>query len=85
MYAVRLEFDLAKICKKYPLPDQKAIVRALCFLETNPRPIGSKKLVGREGYRLRVGHYRIIYSIYDQELLVLVIDINTRADVYKKR
>lgn len=85
MYEVRLEINLEKICKKYPQKDKEVIFEILKSLELNPRPMGAIKLSGREGYRIRVGNYRIIYQIKDQELLVLVIDLDTRADVYKKR
>ncbi|MCE5317347.1 MAG: type II toxin-antitoxin system RelE/ParE family toxin [Parachlamydia sp.] len=85
MYNVRLEVDLAKICKKFPLKDKEAIFEAIKSLEINPRPNGVIKLAGRDGYRMRVGDYRIIYHIKDRELLVLVVDIDGRADIYKKR
>lgn len=84
MYKVRLEIDLYKICKKYPQKDKEAIFEALKSLETNPRPNGAIKLSGREGYRIRVGNYRIVYHIQDKELLVLVIALDNRADVYRK-
>lgn len=83
MYKVTLAINLDKTCKKYPLKDKKAIFEALQSLEKNPRPNGALKLSGREGYRIRVGNYRIIYQIKDQELIVLVIDLDKRADVYK--
>lgn len=85
MYKIKLAVNLDKICKKYPLKDKKMIVEVLESLEENPRPIGAIKLSGRDGYRIRVGDYRIIYHIKDKELLVLVIDIDSRADIYKKR
>lgn len=85
MYTVRLEINLDKTVKNYPKKDKEAIFKALKSLEEEPRPIGAIKLAGRDGYRMRVGNYRIIYHIKDKELLVLVIDIDGRADVYKKR
>lgn len=85
MYKVRLEVNLDKVCKKFPQKDKKAILEILQSLEHNPRPIGAIKLTGRDGYRVRAGDYRIIYQIKDKELLVLVIDIDNRADIYKKR
>lgn len=85
MYKVRLEVDLAKVCRKFPQKDKEAIFKAIKSLEINPRPNGAIKLAGRDGYRMRVGDYRIIYHIKDRELLVLVVDIDGRADIYKKR
>ena len=85
MYRLRLAINLEKTCKKFPQKDKLAIYQALKDLEIDPRPMGSIKLTGREGYRFRVGEYRILYKINDNELLVLVIDIDNRASVYKKR
>jgi mRNA interferase RelE/StbE len=85
MYQVKVSFNLDKICKKLPLKDKEMIFRALKVLESHPRPVGAIKLSGREGYRVRVGNYRILYQIKDKELLVVVIDINDRREVYKKR
>lgn len=85
MYTLRYAIDIDKKCKKYPIRYKKAIVKALEKLKQNPRPDGVVKLSGnREAYRVRVGDYRIIYKIVDQEMLVLVIDIENRAVVYKK-
>ena len=46
------------------------------------RPIGYKKLKGREAYRIRVGNYRIIYEIVDFELIVTIITLGHRKDIY---
>lgn len=53
-------------------------------LGSDPRPKGCKKLKGREAYRIRVADYRIIYEIYDSVLLVDVIDLGHRKDIYSK-
>ncbi|MDR0973843.1 MAG: type II toxin-antitoxin system RelE/ParE family toxin [Prevotellaceae bacterium] len=60
------------------------ILKAIASLETNPYPIGYKKLRGREGYRIRTGNYRIIYSIEHDRLIITVIAIGHRKDIYKK-
>lgn len=52
-------------------------------LADNPRPNGYKKLKGRDGYRIRVADYRIIYDIFDDILLVEVIDLRHRKDIYE--
>jgi len=59
------------------------IIEAVAGLEVNPRPIGFKKLKGRDGYRIRVGDYRIIYDIFDDFLLVDVIGLGHRKDIYE--
>jgi len=64
-------------------PDYSKIKSAIYSLMGNPRPHGYKKLEGREGYRIRVGNYRIIYKIYDKSLLIEVIDFGNRKDIYE--
>ena len=51
-------------------------------LPTNPRPPGYKKLKGWNGYRIRVADYRIIYEVFDDELIVDVITLGHRKDIY---
>ena len=59
---------------------------AIDALEANPRPFGYDKLAGRENeYRIRVGDYRIIYAIHDDVLVVLVIEVGPRDQVYRRR
>ena len=58
------------------------IIESIFSLETNPRPIGYKKLKGREGYRIRVGSYRVIYEIVDKELIIDVVAVGHRKDIY---
>jgi mRNA interferase RelE/StbE len=63
---------------------QKRIVKRLKSLRENPRPQGVKKLAGEEDlYRIREGTYRIIYTIQDKELIVLVVKIGNRKEVYR--
>jgi mRNA interferase RelE/StbE len=60
------------------------ILAAIETLEANPRPAGGKKLVGSDRtYRLRIGDYRVIYDIHDSTLIVLVVRIRHRRDVYR--
>lgn len=59
---------------------------AVELLSQEPRPSGAKKLVAGEGeWRLRTGDYRIVYEIQDQVLLVLVIVVGHRRDIYQRR
>ena len=63
---------------------QKRIVKRLKSLRENPRPQGVKKLAGEEDlYRIREGNYRIIYTIQDKELIVLVVKVGDRKEVYR--
>jgi mRNA interferase RelE/StbE len=52
-------------------------------LESNPRPPDVKKLKGRPAWRVRVGDYRVIYEIHDRELLVIIVTLGHRGDVYR--
>ena len=61
----------------------KPIFDAIAGLEENPRPSGYRKLKERDGYRIRVGNYRIIYDIYDTELVVDIITLGHRKDIYE--
>ena len=64
--------------------DRQRIVATILALADEPRPVGSEKLAGeRDRYRVRVGRYRIVYSIADDELLVLVVRVADRKDVYR--
>ena len=59
------------------------IIAAIGGLQQTPRPIGYKKLKGRDAYRIRTGNYRIIYEIYDKELIVDIITLGHRKEVYE--
>ena len=59
------------------------IKKAILNLGNNPRPSGFKKLKGRDAYRIRVADYRIIYEILDEILLIDVIDLGHRKNIYK--
>ena len=63
--------------------DRRRIVARIRALAKDPRPAGSQKLSGEELYRVRQGDYRIVYSIDDDILLVVVIKIGHRRDVYR--
>jgi mRNA interferase RelE/StbE len=52
-------------------------------LADNPRPPKSKKLTARDSWRIRIGNYRVIYLIEDDNLIVIVIEIGHRKEVYK--
>ena len=62
---------------------QPRIQGAISFLAKDPRPPASRPLQGRDGYRLRVSDYRIIYTIDDGVLLIVVVTIGHRRDVYQ--
>jgi mRNA interferase RelE/StbE len=71
--------QIMKLDKKI-IPVIKAAIGALA---DNPRPYGYKKLKGEYAYRIRVGDYRIIYEINDNTIIVTVVSVGHRKDIYK--
>ena len=64
--------------------DRQRIVAGIRLLADDPRPPGCEKLAGEgDRYRIRVGRYRVIYSVGDGELLVVVVRLGHRKDVYR--
>lgn len=65
---------------------RRRIQAAIELLSDQPRPSGAKKLVGGDGeWRVRTGDYRIVYGIHDEVLLVLVVAVGHRRDIYQRR
>jgi mRNA interferase RelE/StbE len=64
--------------------DRERIVERILSLATEPRPVGVEKLTDKEQYRLRQGNYRILYEIRDDLLLVVVIKVGDRKEVYRR-
>ena len=63
--------------------DRQQIIKRIGMLADNPRPPGCTKLSGYDRYRIRQGPYRIVYGIEDDELVVLVVKVGHRKDVYR--
>lgn len=87
MYQVLLTRQSQKDLKKIKRGDRQlfeALVHAIQNLAENPYPVGAVSLEGREGYRVRVRNYRILYSVNKAELLVEVFRVGPRGDIYKK-
>ena len=82
-YKVEFAKSVRKDFKKIPPLDAGSILNAIFGLAENPRPPSSKKLKGEKLYRTRIGNYRVIYEIQDERLLVIVIKLGHRKDVYK--
>jgi len=83
-YRLLIKASAAKELKAVPnKKDRQRVVKRIQGLEENPRPRGSHKLSGRERYRIRQGPYRIVYSIEADELVVYVVKVGHRKDVYR--
>jgi mRNA interferase RelE/StbE len=84
-YVIKIKPTAQKAIKKLPLSLQQRIIEKLKALEHHPRQ-GAKKLQSFENrYRIRVGDFRIIYEIYDNRLLVIVLEVGHRSHIYRRK
>jgi len=81
-YHIKFKASARKSLRKISDQDRKRILIKIITLEENPRPIGSIKLTNHEAYRFRQEAYRIIYTIQDSELIIEIIRIGHRRDIY---
>ncbi|NOR69194.1 MAG: type II toxin-antitoxin system mRNA interferase toxin, RelE/StbE family [Methylomarinum sp.] len=83
-YKVELKKPAEKALFKLPKPVIAKVIHLLKELEQNPRPNGCKKLTGsNNSYRIRTGDYRVVYSIFDDVLVIDIIKIGHRKEIYK--
>ena len=82
-YSIQIKKSAAKELRKLPFKDLPYIVRKIQALAYDPRPVGSKKLSGQNRYRVRYGDYRILYTIEDQLLVVVIVKVGHRKQVYR--
>ena len=83
MYRLEVSHTAHRQIRKLPAQTQERVNQAIARLAENPRPPSVKKLVAREGYRVRVGDYRILYHVDDGAKLVVVYRVMPREDVYR--
>jgi mRNA interferase RelE/StbE len=83
-YKITFKKSVSKDLKSVPKSDVKKILLKVDSLAVDPRREGAVRLSGHEMYRIRQGLYRIIYEIRDSELVIQVIKIGHRSDVYKR-
>ena len=82
-YTVKLKRSAEKELDNLPAKIYDKVINLLLSLKENPFPRNSKKLRGREGYRIRVGDYRIVYTIGESDNNIEVISIAHRKEVYR--
>jgi len=82
-YRLLIKPSAVKEIEAIPRKDRERIAKRIQDLSQNPRPPGSEKLSGDEKYRVRQGWYRIVYSIDDQALEVLIVKVGHRREVYR--
>ncbi len=82
-YKLSFRRSVAKDLRLLPKRDVARILKCFRLLSEDPRPPGCEKLSGQERYRYRQDRYRIIYEIRDEELVIIVVKVGHRKDVYK--
>lgn len=83
-YRIELRPAALKALRQIDQRDRARVQGAIALLGIDPRPPGARVLKGREAFRVRVGTYRIISSIRDDVLLVVVVTVGHRREVYRR-
>jgi mRNA interferase RelE/StbE len=83
-YRIELRPAAVRALKKLDPPIRRRIQGAITLLAEDPRPPAARALRGRPGLRVRVGDYRIIYTVADDVLLIVVVTVGHRRDVYDR-
>jgi mRNA interferase RelE/StbE len=83
-YRIELRPAAVRALKKIHPEDKERVQGAIALLGQDPRPPKAIALSGRPGYRVRVGDYWIMYTIQDDVLLVVVVNLGHRRDIYQK-
>ena len=85
-YRVEIASAAVRQLRKLDRTAQRRVQAAIELLAVEPRPSGAKKLAGGDGeWRARTGDYRIVYEIHDSVLLVLVVAVGHRREIYDRR
>ncbi|HMM96240.1 type II toxin-antitoxin system RelE/ParE family toxin [Phycicoccus sp.] len=85
-YRIQLAPAAVRQLRKLDPAARRRVQAAIELLADQPRPSGAKKLVGGDGeWRVRTGDHRIVYEIRDEVLLVLVVAVGHRRDIYQRR
>ncbi len=83
MYRLEISHNAHRQICGLPAQTQERVNGKIAALADNPRPYGVKKLTAGEGYRIRVGDYRVLYRIDDDAKLVVIYRVMSRGDVYR--
>lgn len=83
-YELRFKPSVAKDLRGLPQADVRRVLARIEGLRDDPRPPGCEKLSGDERYRLRQGNYRVLYSVADAEVVVEIVKIGHRREVYRE-
>ncbi len=83
-YRIELRPAAVRALRKLDPPVRRRLQGAIALLGQDPRPPAARALKGRPGLRVRVGDYRIIYTVADDVLLVVVVTLGHRGEVYDR-
>jgi mRNA interferase RelE/StbE len=83
-YSLFIKPSAAREIEAVPKPDRLRIIERIHGLSSDPRPPGCENLSGDEKYRIRQGNYRILYTIDGDELVVVVVRVGHRREVYRR-
>jgi len=83
-YQIEFKDSAANSLARLPKKMQRRIQGVIATLESNPLPPAALKLTGRDAYRIRVSDYRIIYSIHENILTIVVVAVGHRREIYRK-
>ena len=83
-YSIDIRKKAGKSLSKIPTKIRNKIIAQIKELSEDPYPPACKKLTGREAWRIRIADYRVIYEVEDGKLIILVLHIAHRKDVYRK-
>ena len=83
-YEIEISRTAEKQLKRLSVDDQLRVVRAVLALAEEPHPRGSRKLSGYDDvFRIRVGRYRVLYSVFENRLVIIILKVGHRKDVYR--
>ncbi|HMY26871.1 MAG TPA: type II toxin-antitoxin system RelE/ParE family toxin [Solirubrobacterales bacterium] len=83
-YRIELRPAALRSLRKLDPQIRRRVQGAIALLADDPRPPAARKLKGRDAFRVRVGDYRVIYTIEDEVLLIVVVTLGHRRDVYER-
>ena len=83
-YRIELRPAALRSLRKLDPQVRRRIQGAIALLAEDPRPPNARKLKGRDAFRVRTGSYRVIYTIEDDKLLIVVVTLGHRRDVYER-
>ncbi len=81
-YKIKISKRVRKDFRNIPKKDAEKILMLIHHLANNPHPPQSKKLKGDELYRIRIGVYRVIYEIFENQLIICIVKVGHRKNIY---